>query len=202
MTSPSALFTGRHSCESPEWYTPSPVVEAAREVMGAIDLDPMSCDEANQTVQATRFYSTDENGLLLPLYGRVFYNPAGGLVDDAWKQVLRMEFDQMIWIGYSLEQLQTLQVKNSVTPLCFPMCVPSKRIAFVENETKKAERIAKIIREGEASNASDRKRRAASDCRMGKPPKNAPSHANYITYIGPRVSEFCDIFGVFGAVRL
>ncbi|MEK0196157.1 hypothetical protein, partial [Microcoleus anatoxicus] len=51
------------SSKSDEHYTPENIVEAAREVMGAIDLDPMSCCEANSTVRATTFYAKEENGL-------------------------------------------------------------------------------------------------------------------------------------------
>lgn len=40
------------SSRSEEYYTPAPIVEAAREVLGGIDLDPASCDMAQETVRA------------------------------------------------------------------------------------------------------------------------------------------------------
>lgn len=51
----SVDFAARHSMDSPEWYTPSPFVEAAREVMGGIDLDPASHEEANRIIKAARY---------------------------------------------------------------------------------------------------------------------------------------------------
>lgn len=43
--------------------------------MGAIDLDPASCEMANQTVRATTYYTKEQNGLLQPWFGKVWLNP-------------------------------------------------------------------------------------------------------------------------------
>ena len=65
---------------SNEWYTPSKYIEAAREVMGSIDLDPASCAMANRTVRATTYYTKEQDGLTLPWYGNVWLNPPYGRV--------------------------------------------------------------------------------------------------------------------------
>src|SRR5690242_14606876 len=57
-----------------EWFTPPHIIEAAREVMGSIDLDPASCEAANQVVKAKHFYTKENDGLLLPWYGNVWLN--------------------------------------------------------------------------------------------------------------------------------
>jgi ParB family chromosome partitioning protein len=58
-----------------EWYTPAEYILMARNVLGAIDLDPASSHLANRTVQATRFFSSETNGLGHSWDGRVWMNP-------------------------------------------------------------------------------------------------------------------------------
>ena len=58
-----------------EWYTPAEYIEAARFVMNGIDLDPASCDAAQETVQAQAYYTKQDNGLAMPWMGRVWLNP-------------------------------------------------------------------------------------------------------------------------------
>jgi hypothetical protein len=61
-----------------ECYTPERYVEAAREVLGVIDLDPASSPEANETVRAVSIYTKDDDGLGHDWHGRVWLNPPYG----------------------------------------------------------------------------------------------------------------------------
>ena len=58
-----------------EWYTPSAYIEAARQAMGSIDLDPASCELAQETVKAGVYYTIADDGLAREWGGNVWLNP-------------------------------------------------------------------------------------------------------------------------------
>lgn len=58
-----------------EWFTPTEYIEAAREVMGGIDLDPATHEVAQRTVQAAEYFTAKDDGLKLSWHGRVWLNP-------------------------------------------------------------------------------------------------------------------------------
>lgn len=65
-----AILTGDN-----EWFTPQYYVELVRSVLGVIDLDPASHEEAQKVVRAEAFFTKADNGLTRPWHGKVFLNP-------------------------------------------------------------------------------------------------------------------------------
>ena len=61
--------------KSNEWWTQFRYIEAAKLVLREIDLDPASCELANQTVRAARIYTKEQDGLRQPWCGRIWLNP-------------------------------------------------------------------------------------------------------------------------------
>jgi ParB family chromosome partitioning protein len=57
------------------WYTPPQIIQAARAVLGEIDLDPATSLRAQETVRARHYYTAAEDGLSKHWEGRVWLNP-------------------------------------------------------------------------------------------------------------------------------
>lgn len=58
-----------------EWYTPKEYTDLARKVMGNLDVDPASNVEAQEWIKATKFYTSENDGLVQHWIGSVWLNP-------------------------------------------------------------------------------------------------------------------------------
>lgn len=178
----------RHSKESVEWFTPEKLVAAEREVMGEIDLDPLSCAVANKVVKATAIFTRRDDGLAPwnVWRGRLHVNPHTEGLKPAWQKLV-MSYEgalggvrtasEAFWVGYSLEQLQVLQVGwPGRLPFDYPMCYLNRRLRFWVSDAQRAR-------------LNERAREAARKAgRKFKPWNDRPSHANYIVYM-PRLTQ-------------
>lgn len=121
------LGTGRHGNLQGEyeWYTPSQIIEAARTVMGGIDLDPASCDYANSIVKAEKFFTEEENGLEQEWNGRVFINPpfAHPTVKFFAEKLLESfgsgQIEQAIWLSNACVDVGWWHDLASLGVVCF-----------------------------------------------------------------------------------
>lgn len=92
-----------------EWYTPDYWLNLAREVLGTIDLDPASCEVANQRVKALNYYTEQTSGLTKPWVGNIWCNPP-------YSAVLVKKFTKKFWEEYELGNIKEgIMLTNSGT---------------------------------------------------------------------------------------
>ena len=129
----------RHNSGRVEWYTPVHIIEAARAVMGGIDLDPASSEAANRIVRAEHFYSRADNGLRpdRPWWGRIWLGPPFGqphITRFAERAVLEVEsgaVQQLLWLSNNATETAWAQLLLSAAQTA---CFLAARLSFL-NET-------------------------------------------------------------------
>jgi len=116
-----------------EWYTPPEFVEAARKVLGGIELDPASSAKANETVKAKVFYDIESDGLSRDWEKkRIWMNPpyASDLVGK-----FAAKFRGAIEGGASGIMLTNNATETawfqSVAAVASAVCFPASRISFL-----------------------------------------------------------------------
>lgn len=124
------------SSKSDEYYTPAEYIAAVAEVLGGIDLDPASCELAQATVGAKRYYTKADDGLAQPWEGRVYLNPPYGTTGG--------ESNQGIWAQRLVEAYTSGAVTGAVLLVKaalgyewfeelwyrWPVCFPRRRLSF------------------------------------------------------------------------
>ncbi len=130
-TSINSLSSIYYSAKSVEWYTPCEVLDAARQVLATIDLDPASCPRANALVQAKHFFSQADDGLSKEWFGRVWLNPPFGKLGPKFARKLISEYE-----SGSVQAAVFLANANALTSswfhplLKYPFCIPKGRVKF------------------------------------------------------------------------
>ena len=118
------------SSNSDEHNTPSYLIEAAREVMGSIDLDPMSNLLANEQVRANTYYTKEEDGLSKDWLGNVWLNPPFSLSKLAILKLVNAyentEINQAILLVKSDVSTQKYKLLYP-----YPFCELNKRVKFI-----------------------------------------------------------------------
>lgn len=108
-----------------EWYTPADYIEAAREVMGGIDIDPASNDIAQETVKAAVYYTAETNGLDKEWRGNVWMNPPyasdliGKFIDKLVAELPNIE-QAIVLVNNATETEWFGKLISRANAVCFP----------------------------------------------------------------------------------
>jgi hypothetical protein len=173
-----------NSSASAEWFTPPCYIEAVWEVLGAIDLDPASCEAANRIVQARCYFTAVDNGYMREWRGNIFLNPPyGWCYPDGRRKEKGGLSAQGHWAKRLIEQYQVGNVPAAILLInantgeqwfqalwAFPICFVNRRIQFIPGE--------------------------------GTDPRKQPTKSNAFVYFGPRPERFTGVFRQFGRVVL
>lgn len=123
-----------------EWYTPKRFIDAAREVMGEIDLDPASCDFANNYIKAKTFYSEEDDGLEKEWHGKVWMNPPyssnliGRFCEKLTKSFLSGSVPEAIVLVNNATETGWFE---TLTQVAAAVAFPTGRVRFVSEEGEK-----------------------------------------------------------------
>jgi len=128
------------------WRTPTEVLDRARRVLGEIDLDPASDEEANRAVGAREFITWEMDGLKTAWWRgsprTIWLNPPGGRLGNRsmaalwWEQLMQARdngaLKHAIFLAFNLEALRTTQRSGpGRSMLDFDLVVPQRRLRFV-----------------------------------------------------------------------
>jgi len=118
-----------------EWYTPQKYIDMAREVMGGIDLDPASNDFANKTVNATTYYTKEDDGLSKEWKGRIWLNPPySSIISKFIDKICYSNIEAIVLTNNSTDTKWFQQAAVNCDAICFT----HGRINFYNNEQKKS----------------------------------------------------------------
>ncbi len=152
-----------------EWYTPIKFINAARKVMGSIDLDPASSEIGNKSIQATKIYTKEDSGLSddKQWFGNVWMNPPynNSLVNDFTKKLSEQLSNINQACVFVNNATETKWFQDNIFQHCDAICFVKSRIKFLDIN-------------GEANGSS--------------------LQGQVIAYFGQKRELFCSIFEEFG----
>ena len=153
-----------------EYYTPAEIVEMAREVMGGIDLDPFSSEQANKTVKATYYFTKEDCSLMEDWWGRVWMNhPFGRKMNKACVNKLVKEYRLRITLEACCITFAATSEAWFRPLLKYPQCyIHGRTNYYLPDGTK----------------------------------KKGVTKGSVVTYLGPNVEKFKEVFSRIGTVKI
>jgi phage N-6-adenine-methyltransferase len=118
-----------------EWYTPKKYIDMAREVLGRIDIDPASNPFANQVVQATTYYTKEDDGLTKEWRGKMWLNPPySSIIAEFINKTCNSDVEAIVLTNNSTDTKWFAQAANNCDAICFTY----GRINFYDDTDKKS----------------------------------------------------------------
>lgn len=123
-----------HNSGNNEWYTPAAFIDAARAVMGGIDLDPATSEIANRTVQAGKIFTAENDGLAQDWpVSRIWMNPPYaqplmGQFASKYAQAIRDGSEGVVLVNNATETGWFQEMAAECSAICFP----KTRIKFID----------------------------------------------------------------------
>jgi phage N-6-adenine-methyltransferase len=120
--------TGRN-----EWYTPQDYVEAARLVLGEIDLGPATCSLAQGWIKAKKFFTEEDDALTKEWHGKIWLNPPYSrekikpFIDKMVAEIEAKRVTAAVVLTHSYTDPEWF---HKIGPLTQAMCFTKGRIAF------------------------------------------------------------------------
>jgi hypothetical protein len=123
-----------------EHYTPPEYIQAVKNVLGYIGLDPFSCEYANRHfVKAIKYYSKEDSAFdkdwafntlfMNPPYSNGEYPPA---IEKFLNEFEKYHFDAITLTNNNTDTAATQKLMKAATAYCFP----EKRINYYTEEGK------------------------------------------------------------------
>ena len=165
----------------PQWHTPDEYLDAARELMGGIDIDPATDEKAQLRIKAKVYYTKETNGLDKPWMGRLWLGTpyAEGVLEQFMERAI-----EQYQIGNVTEGLILTHTNNThhayfqkTLRACSALCLVNDYIRWVKGH--------------------EFEEQSAQALGISWIPEYT-KHGNVVFYLGPKVEEFKRIFCKFG----
>jgi len=114
-----------------EWFTPLSYIDAARAVLGDIDLDSATCLFAQSRIKAAQFHTKEDDALVQEWRGRVWLNPPFSRIADFVTKLLgEIKTGRVTEAILLSNDCTDTAWFHEAAGLCSAMCFPRGRIRF------------------------------------------------------------------------
>jgi len=124
-----------------DWYTPPHILDAARNAMGDINLDPASSKVAQTLVKADKYFTEEDDGLSHDWFGSVWLNPP---YSRGWVK----KFMEKLVVEFNSGRVsQAVALVNNGTETawfqgaasqCSAICMPRGRVKYLTSDLSSA----------------------------------------------------------------